>query len=223
MATVVAIEQDYDLTLRYCQAFRTVYVYSHGALSGADPPHMLVTCFNENATQAAILAAVQGDDVRFITGSGHGTYDRFTGQGGVTIWDTSISPPRHVQGMLVHLLSCQAGGLLGLLFVASGAHAFWGYSADFTFYCHRVIPANLSEDAYAKPFFLLDAIIDLGILNGYDAARIYGQLDKEFWKAYRQLLASSNPRSQLSAISLLDNFVHLVSPARSWGQARATL
>ncbi|MDQ3696041.1 MAG: hypothetical protein M3464_20850 [Chloroflexota bacterium] len=184
---------------------------------------MLISCFNANASRSVIHAAIQGDDVQFITGSGHGEYDRFTGQGGATVWNTSAHPPRHVNGKFVHLLSCQTGGLLGLLFVANGALAFWGYSVDFTFYCQRAPPADLSTDTFAKPFFLLDAIIDVGILNGYDANAIQRQLDKEFWKAYARLLSSSSSQSQLSAIALLDNFVHLVCPARSWGNAAATL
>lgn len=223
MATVVAIEQDYDLVLRYCQAFRKAYVYSHRALTGPRTTHNLIACFNRNATRQRIHAAIQGNDVGFITGSGHGTYDRFTGQRGVTVWDTSTYSPRHVQGKIVHLLSCQTGGLLGLSFVADGARAFWGYTVSFSFYRQPTPPTELSKDQFAEPFFMLDAIIDVGILNGYDANTIYRQVDREFWKAYGQLLAHGDQPSQDSAVVLLDNFVHLVCPARTWGDANATL
>lgn len=65
---IVGIEQDYDLTLAYCQAFRRKYVYAH------PPRHTLIPCFNANAIPSHIYPAVQQSDVRFITGSGHGPF-----------------------------------------------------------------------------------------------------------------------------------------------------
>lgn len=221
MARVVGIEQNYDIVLQYCQEFRKAHVYSHGSFTGNPPSHTLIRCFDDDAVPKVISRAVSSDEVRFITGSGHGTYRSFTGQRGVLIWNTVSKPPKHVAGTIVHLLSCRAGGLLGLLFVQHGAAAFWGYTTDFKFF-HEANPPNpLTTDQYAKSFIQLDAIIDIGILNGYDAARIHNHLEAEFRKAYGSMIARSNGAAEAAA--LLDNFVHLVSPGRTWGDPGASL
>ncbi|MGH2614308.1 MAG: hypothetical protein ACRDJC_03635 [Thermomicrobiales bacterium] len=221
MATVVAIEQDYDIVMQYCQEFRLAYVYTHWTLSGNPPWHTLVQCFNANAVPAVISGAIGPRKVRFITGSGHGSYDRFTGQHGVTIWDVYSNQPRGMDHKLIHLLSCKAGRDLGLFFVQHAADAFWGYTVDFKFFREANPPTPLSSDRYAKWFLGLDSVIDVGILNGYSASKFLKHMQAEFWRVYGLLIA--RPDGAAMASTLLDNFVHLVSPGRIWGKPRAKI
>lgn len=221
LVAVIGIEQNYDIVLQYCQAFREEYVYSHRKFLGNPSAHTLIRCFDIDARPRSITSAILMPEVRFITGSGHGSYNKFTGQHGVTIWNTSSRLPRHVDGKIIHLLSCRVGGLLGLHLVQRGAAAFWGYTIDFKFYHQQPSAIPMHSDIYAKPFFQLDAVIDIGILNGYDSTKILDHMEAEFLKAYRLLIA--DPRGSASASALLDNFIHLVSPGRIWGDPAATL
>lgn len=133
----------------------------------------------------------------------------------------------HVQGAIVHLLSCQAGALLGLAIVHAGARAFWGYTVNFTFWHDDPAPDPLDTDETADLFFGLDAIIDRGILTGKPAAIIYQDVIDAFWDAHEQLLPASSSQDvypyQLVAATLLDDFVHLVCPVTTWGDQQATL
>ena len=54
MAEVVAIEQDYDLVMRYGQAFRFDLVYSRPTLAGNPSTHTLIPCFNNDAIPSMI-------------------------------------------------------------------------------------------------------------------------------------------------------------------------
>ena len=187
MAEVVAIEQDYDIVVRYGQAFRLALVYSHHSLQGNPPKHRLIRCFNNNAMPQFIYPAVQQVGVRFITGMGHGSYDRFTGQHGVTIWQASAIPPSHVTDKLVHLCSCETGAMLGLEMVKQGATVFWGYTVSFVFYHSDPPPISLESDPVARIFFQMDAIVDRGILAGRDATTIYDRIVAYFWQVYPHL------------------------------------
>ncbi len=216
MAIVVAIEQDYDPPTGYAQAFRVKHVYSHDTLTGPTARHLLVRCFNAAAVAERVHRVVKRPAVRFITGVGHGSYSRFIGQDGQAIWDAATIPVVHVRGRIIHLLSCQTGGMLGLAAVQKGAAAFWGYTADFAF----PIPSDTTlTDPVGDAFLGLDATIDRGILAGRGADEIYGAVKAYFWTVYAQLLAEGSPWAAI----FLDDFVHLVCPAVTWGDPAARL
>jgi hypothetical protein len=211
---VLAIEQDYDTLTTLAQAFRKATVYSHPSLAGSSPEHELKLCANGDAVPAVICPIAAEADVRFITGTGHGRYGKFTGQGGVVIWDSASVPADQAKGKIIHLLSCQTGGILGRAFVQKGAVAFWGYSTDFTVW----FGANGALGKIEDIFFQFDAMIDLGILDKLTAGEIYTAVANYFWKMYSVLLMAE----PVAADTLLDDFAHLVSPV-SWGDAEATL
>jgi hypothetical protein len=212
VATVVAIEQDYDEATACAQRVREDLVYSHEAFRHPGGRHTLVRCFNDRATLSEVAAALTDPAVGFVTGVGHGSYTRFTGQHGVVLLDALHLPVQYVRGKIIHLLSCQTGGILGLMCVQNGALAFWGYSVDFVF------PVG-SDDAATRAFLQMDALIDRGILGGRSADEIYDAVTRHFWDVYAQLVDRGSPW----AAELLDDYVHLVCPALSWGSPTATL
>jgi len=214
---VVAIEQSTDELTTYIQAYRNRFVYSHPTFMGSSPKHVLVRCFDGNATPSTIYQAVQQAQVRFITGTGHGSYDLFTGQSGVVVWDALKVSDRHVRGKIMHLLSCQTGAILGLNCVQKGALAFWGYSVDFSVPILR--HSSVEDNNVTNAFLRMDAIIDRGILDGREAQDIYDSVVRHFSNVYTQLAAQGSPWTGL----FLDNFVHLVCPALTWGDPKATL
>lgn len=218
MAEVVAIEQSTDAVTRYIQTYRNQFVYSHQTFVGTSPQHTLIKCFDTKATPTNIHQAVQGANVRFITGTGHGRYDLFTGQDGIIVWDALTVSGHHVRGKIMHLLSCQTGAILGLNCVQKGALAFWGYSVNFSVPLSPRSSVQNPNDV-TNLFLRMDAIIDRGILDGRNAQDIYESVLRYFSTIYPQLLARRSPWAAL----FLDNFVHLVCPALTWGDPKATL
>ncbi len=214
MADVLQIDQDYDIVTRYGQAFRDKLVFANFASDF--PTHRLHACKNADATRSKIDAKLTSNSVKFVTGMGHGLYTTFTGQHGAVIWDDSDNFS-YMKDMIVHLLSCQTGALLGRKMVSDGVAAFWGYTVNFTFYHRNPVPHALDSDPTAEMYLRMDAIIDRGILKNMDSQSIYDAVTRYVAKA----LPKMKNAAQRSV--LLDDYVHLVCPATTWGDAQATL
>jgi hypothetical protein len=218
---VVGIDSGYDDHTMYAQAFRNSIVYS---LPIFDPNHSgytydLIRCLDQNATAVDVARALKDPDVVFITGSGHGTFELFKGDNGTVIWDRKTLQSAQVRDRIVHLLACEAGGVLGSECIIQGAAAFWGYSDKFRYVPDPTQPTPVAADTRAAPFFKLDALIDEGILYGKTADTIYTDVQSAFWGMWAQL---QNTRPHASdAGDLMNNFVHLVGPI--WGNTTATL
>ncbi len=217
MAEVVAIEQSTDEATRYIQAYRNHFVYLHPTFTEDPCKHVLIRCFDTRAVPNIIYNEVQRANVRFITGTGHGSYDLFTGEGGVVVWDALKMADNHVRGKIIHLLSCQTGAILGLNCVQKGALAFWGYSVNFSVPLSR--QDTVASGSVGNAFLRMDAIIDRGILDGHNAQEIYDSVVRYFSHVYGQLVSQRSPWAAL----FLDNFVHLVCPALTWGDPEAAL
>lgn len=216
MVEVVGIEPCYDLHTKYGQAFRRLLIYSHKKIS---PSGYKLTCLTDiDTTPDKVHRAVQANDVKFITGFGHGNYETFYGQNEVTIWDIHNIVTSHVKDKIIHLTSCKTGGMLGKKMIEKGAKAFWGYNDNFCFYYETEPPDNIIQDKYAKPFFEIDALIDCGILNGSDASQISHKLFSCFWKSFISMMAHHPDQAPM----FYNNFVHLIGPG-IWGHLKATL
>lgn len=216
MAVVLRIDQDYDLVTRYGHAFRDRLVFGPGVLGSS---HEVLECLDQDAVPERVNAALRSKSVAYVSGMGHGEYGSFTGHQRVPIWQESDSFA-DLEGSIVHLLSCQAGALLGQAMVAAGVKAFWGYTVDFAFFHDpRIAGAEdeqLAADGFAEPFFHLDAIVDRGVLAGVPASQIRSSITR--------YVAAVLPKLEpLSAAALLDDALHLVGPDSSWGSADATI
>lgn len=220
MKKVLAIDSDAAV---YPREFRRELVYRLPVFQdGPDGNRQfqLIHCLDEQATQAAVTAALQDADVVYVTGSGHGTYDQFAGSSGAIIWDRARLPASEVRGRIIHLLACRVGGLLGPDLVACGARAFWGYRAEFLYDADEITPEPIVTDAYARPFFVMDARIDEGILNGDSPDAIYERVRSYAMAEYYRYEASGETSS---ASWILANLINLNFPSTNAGDSNATI
>jgi hypothetical protein len=214
MPDVLAIDPAWDLVTQYGDAFRKKFVFSNFKKTWAN--HNLFVLSGRSAAQPAVDNLLAANNVAYISAMGHGLYDSFTGHNNLPIW--SAAQPLHpkLAGTIVHLLSCQTGGVLGRAMVQHGARAFWGYTVNFTFFHSNPPPAQLDQDTTPEPFLKMDCIIDRGILGSITADKIYNSVTQYWAQVYSQL-----PSYQRAVF--LDNYVHLVCPATTWGSVGAVI
>lgn len=212
MADVLRIDADDGTVTPYCTAFRNQYVFD--SFVEEFPQHRVTALLAGQATASPAAAELAGG-ADYVTGVGHGEYGSFKGSDGRPIWDLG-SDLSSLRGAIVHLLSCQTGGALGLRMVEAGARAFWGYSVDFQFYFQTDRPSDLAEDAVAERFIRMDIIIDRGLLGGRSAPEIHESVSRYVAGVLPQL-------DMTQRIVMLSNFVHLVWPGLTWGDAAATV
>lgn len=211
---VLAIDADWDLVTQYGHAFRDRFVFAE--FSQKWPEYQLHRLSGLQAVQPAINTFLTEHDVRFVTAAGHGVYDTFRGYQDQLIW-SATQDLALLQGAIVHLLSCQTGTLLGRSMVAQEVRAFWGYTINFSFFRKTTPPADLAEDKTAEIFLKMDCIVDRGILSKKPSVEIHNSV--------ASYVASVSPqlKNPLHRAALLDNYLHLVGPFTTWGDAEATL
>jgi hypothetical protein len=215
---VLGIDPAWDIVTRYGHEFRSQFVFIN--FSTDWPQHTLQRLIGEHAAQPYVDAHLTNHHsnnrpIRYITGMGHGVYNTFAGYENRPIWSASQQLAQ-LRGTLVHLLSCQTGALLGRSMVQQGVEAFWGYTVNFSFYHTNPPPAHLEQDTIAERFLRMDCIIDRGILSGRTADQIYDSITRYCAEVYPQL-----PQHQRAV--LLDNYLHLVCPATTWGSIGSTI
>ena len=163
------------------------------------------------AVRNLVAPAAQGPAVEFITGSGHGFQNRFTGQARLSIFELGQYQPVEVRNKIIHLLSCQTAGQLGADVVTNGCRAFFGYDVDFLFPLDR--PAV---------FLDCDSVIDLRLADGMSAEDAYAAAVQ----AFDDTIATLKKNGQAWLAAMLEfNRDHLCSPSvdRKWGDPRARL
>jgi hypothetical protein len=214
MSDVLFIDADWDEVTQYGIAFRERFVFKNFASEWSTySSHNLLR--GTQAIQPDVDAYINSNNVKYISGMGHGAYDTFTGYENKPIWSAS-QDLSFLQGTLVHLLSCQTGALLGVSMVKQGVLVFWGYTVNFAFFHQSSPPPDLSDDKVAEVFLRMDCIIDRGILSKRTTAEIYESITTYVAQTYPQL----QPHQQGV---LLDNYVHLVGPMAYYGDANSTL
>lgn len=210
----MSIDADWDLVTRYGRAFRDHFVFTD--FDETWPGHRAHHFRGSRAVQPDVDVFIERNDVGYLTGMGHGSYETFTGYEDKPIWSASQDLTL-LRGAIVHLLSCQTGALLGTSMVRQGALAFWGYTVNFTFYHKSSPPQELVQDKTAEAFLKMDCIIDRGVLSKKTATEIYDSITTYVAQVYSQL------NYPLQRAVFLDNYVHLVCPVTVWGDANATL
>lgn len=213
MPFVLGVDADWEIRTFYARAFRERLVYSHGILGPGG--YGVIRYAGPNAKQDSVTKAARGNPVEFITGSGHGSSAIFGGYNDEVIWDAASVSPADVSGRIVHLLACESGITLGPAMINAGARGFWGYGGMFDFYFADPPLADPSTDPIAEPFFVLDAIIDWGVLARADVSRIRGAVQDFVAQVYPQLLADA----PVAAATLLDDYARL----RFFGDPSAVL
>jgi hypothetical protein len=215
MSDVLIIDADWDLATRYGRAFREKFLFNDFHTEW--PSYTIHHLVGPDAVQFKVNAFIDENNVKYLSGMGHGTYDSFTGFQNESIWHSDDDLSR-LAGTIVHLLSCQTGAVLGKTMIKDGALAFWGYTVNFSFYRTMPPPSDLANDSVAEIYLKMDSIIDRGILGRKDANAIYDSVT-----AYVATVLPQLKSKQFDQAVLLDNYVHLVCPATVWGSATAIL
>ena len=215
MSDVLAIDANWDVVTRYGRAFREKFIFDN--FNAEWPGHQLHELLGPQAILSNVTADLQQNNVKYLSGMGHGLYDAFTGFKNKQIWhsDDDLS---QLSGTIVHLLSCQTGAVLGRSMVKQGTLAFWGYTVNFVFYRKDPPPPNPATDSLAEVFLKMDSIVDRGILSHKNAVDIYDSVT-----AYVAAVLPQLKSKPLQQAVLLDNYVHLVCPVTIWGDPNVTL
>jgi len=169
------IEPDYEPVVHVVQCFRTRrYVYPYLRRKGC----RVLRCWGSDATQACVHTKSRTRRVCFITGLGHGSFTRYTGHNGQTIWEVCKYDPSEVKGKIVHLLSCYTAQQLGPDLIEKGARAYLGYSKAF----HLVFTTghtatepcrSVLKDQRADAFVKCDSQIPQAIADGATTEKAY--------------------------------------------------
>jgi len=216
MGTVLRVDHGSDLINQYAQTFREKFVFRDFYRNF--PNHRIISVLNGSATKYNINVALNIHRVDFISASGHGDYDAFTGHDGKPIWHAT-EPMGPFKNKIVHLLACDAGAMLGRSIVEGGGLAFWGYTVNFTFR-HFRNPPSLDGDTLAEVFLKMDAIIDRGVLVGKNSREIFSSVSNYVAYMLQQSTSFTDP---IDRGLLLSNFVHLACPSMWWGDKAAVI
>ena len=220
---VLGIDSNYDdeiiqLTFQYRQAHVYPYLVEQG--------FTLEYCQGKLARRCYVASAARDCRVVYITGSGHGFPDTFTGDWGTPLFKVGDYSSEESQGKIVHLLSCKTAGILGEDMVQHGCLAFFGYDQQFIV----VIKT-------AHVFFECDSEIDKAFADGLTAAEVYHRVYDLYQKRiqeYRDRYIEGQLNGEDSSIvaiwkttysRLQFNLNHLCAPSvnQRWGDLEAKL
>jgi hypothetical protein len=206
MIRAVAVDSDDEIVSETCRTYRDEHVYPELEVNVS-----LQRFEGAAAARANVAPALAPGTVDFITGSGHGFRERFTGQNRDSILEVGLYAPQEVDGTIVHFLSCDTAQDLGADLVSNGCRAFFGYDAVFVF-----------PDEGARFFLESDAQIDLALAQGKTADEAYQAACRAFDRRIRQLLQLGKV---YVAAALKRNRDHLCAPSRDrrWGHPDARL
>lgn len=213
MPHVLFLDAKWDLVTNYLCSFRAHFVITPQNLSR----HTAVHATGPDVVQPLVDGYLGHTKVDYISGAGHGEYDRFKGFHDFVVWDTANTLPR-LNGVIVHLFSCQTARELGRSMLEAGARAFWGYQENFRFRRKKSPPSDLYTDPTAALAIMMDCLIDIGMLQGKPPDHIYQNVS-----TYVTQTTSNLGPFDFNRAILNHNFRHLVCPAVHWGDRAATL
>ena len=197
MSAVVGIDANHDFVTGAATKHRKANVYPHFEANGFSVTRLARGSARRDNAEDAVLEA----DVVYITGVGHGEFDRYFGQDFETIFVVGGYDPVEVQGTIVHLLSCATANGLGGDFVANGARAFFGYSDNFAF-----------DDESANASLSADSEIDRALAEGKTARVAFNRAVDAFEAGIEE---ARNKGQQWVAAQLENNLDALCGPSTS--------
>jgi hypothetical protein len=205
--TILAIDSDYeDITIAAWE-FRQANVYPYLQSRGFNVVSLVASqaCFD------AVRDALSDASIAFITGSGHGGDDFFSGYRDLPLFQTGNPYPGSVRNKIVHFLSCGSASLLGQDLVNNGCSAFFGYDADFSF-----------DPASSRILFDCDGEIDRALADQCTAA----QAAQRASSLFQQRIADPTLDPRVVAYLQYD-LAHFKNPTSlpngRWGNPLATL
>jgi hypothetical protein len=151
-------------------------------------------------------------EVEYLTGVGHGAYNRYTGDHGNVVFQVANYHPDEVKGKIVHFLSCQTARELGPDFVQNGCCAYFGYDENFTF-----------QMAEKDTFFECDSEVDKAFADGLSASQVYNRVKR----LYDQRIAELRTAGKFNVAATLafdrDRLRCPSSGGANWGDPNARL
>jgi len=198
---VVMIEADYDDYTKPAFKYRKKHVYKHLRNRGFKIKLLRGT----KARRRSASEAAKKANVAFLTGSGHGYANSFTGYETAYIFEVGNYQRAESNPKIAHFLSCYTALQLGPDFVRNGCRAYFGYTEAWAWPEHD-----------ADAFFRCDSRIDLALADGEPAGRALELARKEFDRTIREL--NQQKGDSYSAGMLEDLRDHLCGPSKNAGQ-----
>ncbi len=211
---ILGIDSNYDEITQPTFEYRQAHVYPYLIEQG----FTLEYCQGKLARRCYVASAARDSRVVYITGSGHGFYDTFTGDWKRPLFKVGDYSSEESQGKIVHLLSCNTAGILGGDMVKHGCLAFFGYDQPFTF-----VPET------AHVFFECDSEIDKAFADGLTAAEVYKRVSDLYQKRIKEYEDRFDKELDINllrtSVSLEFNLNHLCAPSvdQRWGDSEAKL
>ena len=175
---VVTIDSTHEAVVQSCRDFRQMQVFPELTGEGLT----LQQLDGPESTRANVAPALTAADVNYVTASGHGFENRFTGQDGLPLLEVGQYAPAEVQGKIIHLLACLTGQELGADLIANGCTSFFGYDVVFLF------PLGQPE-----LFLECDAEIDRALGTGKTCEDAYNDAFDAFTLRIDALMALHKP------------------------------
>lgn len=127
-------------------------------------------------TRTKFIPVAKASGTVFISGIGHGSADRYTGDAGNAILKVGVYDAAEVSGKAIHFLSCQTAASLGPDIVGRGARCYAGYDENFTFVWDD--PSSPVDEVLL--FKKSDSTFDIAMANGCTAQLAYDLTIKAF-------------------------------------------
>jgi len=172
---IIAIDSNWESITEAAYDYRQANVYKHFKIRG----FKIVRAQGSNADETYVeaqLTSRKGKKIVYITGVGHGNYDRYTGHNGDVVFQVGDNR-KLVNNRVVHLLSCRTARDLGPDFVNDGCKAFFGYTENFSFYW-----------GFEDIFFRCDSEIDKRFAYGATANIVYNKTKNIYEEAVDALI-----------------------------------
>ncbi len=218
----LGVDSSYDEITNLAYNYRQVHVYPYLVEKGL----LIARCQGKLARRPyVVLALKQHNNIKYITGNGHGSADAFTGDQFAPIFWLGNYHPSEVKGKIIHLLSCKTAIEFGVDMVSNGCLAFFGYDENF-----EIVTTK------SDIFFECDSEIDRAIADGLNMADVYQRvktLYEERMKEYKDKYMEAILNNDLIESDILEatlsclknNLNHLCCPSIDgrWGDTNISI
>jgi len=202
MGKTLGIDSCYDDATYILYRYRNEKLYPALLAKGIQ----LVLRKDQDAIRSKVKEVAIDPEVKFITGSGHGSDSAFKGHLGCNIYKNRCPllgkayDKEEVEDKIIHFQACYTANSLGPDLIEKGCKAFFGYVGVYSV----VIP-------YEDTFCRCDAEIDYAITDGVDADEAYRRT--VIW--YNEAISSLSSDGRFSALGYLEKnleFLRCLTP-----------
>lgn len=212
---VLLIDSNWDIATNTCAILRR-HLLKIDSLHNFE----ILSLLGEMATKVNV-DEMNSDDIKYISGQGHGRHSMFTGDAGEAIWKKANINESDFKGKIIHLLSCLTAAELGSTIIKKGAMAFLGYEKKFWFMRKKPLETDPLKDSIATIFIDIALEIDRSLLSGGSVKQAHDNMMVRYDKMIDEIEASN----QDAAARLLWNRRYFRSGVihNRWGDKNARL